>query len=143
MPDARKPRSRSQRNLPRTAWQPGQSGNPGGRPREVGHVRDLARNHTDAAIATLVTIMRDSKQPGRARVAAAEALLDRAWGRVPLSVEIDGDTPVQAVQIVLSVREPAEAEQIAPGTLFPYRYLRLAPPAALPTVERNGHGGAS
>ena len=40
---------------------PGISGNPGGRPREVGHVRELAREHSDEAIETLVDLMRHAK----------------------------------------------------------------------------------
>ena len=34
-------------------FQKGRSGNPGGRPKEVGEVRDLARQYTPAAIAAL------------------------------------------------------------------------------------------
>ena len=63
------------------SWQPGQSGNPGGRPKEVGHVRDLARQHTEAAIETLAAIMNDADEKAPARVAAAEALLARGWGK--------------------------------------------------------------
>ena len=62
-------------------FKPGQSGNPSGRPKEVGHIRDLARAHTESAIKTLVAINEDMAQPAPARVAAAQALLDRAWGK--------------------------------------------------------------
>lgn len=62
-------------------FEKGRSGNPGGRPKEVGHVREAARVHTEEAIDTLASIMRDPEEPSRARVAAAEALLNRAWGR--------------------------------------------------------------
>lgn len=57
--------------------------NPGGRPKDVGFVRDLARQHTEEAIATLVSIMRDTSARETARVAAAENLLDRGWGKAP------------------------------------------------------------
>lgn len=67
----------------------GVSGNAGGRPREVGHVRELAKQHTEEAIETLVVIMRDASQPGRARSAAAESLLNRAWGAPTQHMEMD------------------------------------------------------
>lgn len=59
----------------------GKSGNPSGRPKEIGHVRDLARAQTEKAIQTLIDIQGDGTQPAPARVAAAQALLDRAWGK--------------------------------------------------------------
>ncbi len=74
-------------------WAKGQSGNPGGRPKEVGHVRDLARLHTEQAINTLAEIMQDDSERASARVAAAEALLARGWGRPLQTVEIDQPMP--------------------------------------------------
>jgi hypothetical protein len=44
-------------------------------------IRSLARSHTDTAIRTLAGIMRQNKAPASARVAAAQALLDRGWGK--------------------------------------------------------------
>ena len=67
----------------------GRSGNPGGRPKEIGHVRELARQHTEEAIATLVAIMRDEGAPPRARSAAAETLLNRGSGSPTQHVEMD------------------------------------------------------
>jgi hypothetical protein len=64
------------------AWKKGQSGNPGGRPKRSSEVRDLARQHGREAIRKLVAIMRDEKAPVREQRGAAEALLDRGYGRV-------------------------------------------------------------
>jgi hypothetical protein len=69
-------------------FQPGISGNPGGRPKEVGHVRELAREHTEEAIRTLAAIMQDGKEPAAARVRAAECLLDRGWGRAEMTANV-------------------------------------------------------
>lgn len=70
----------------------GQSGNPGGRPKAVLEdgrtVADVAREHTCEAIETLAAVMRDVDTPAPARVAAATALLDRAWGRPGLPVQV-------------------------------------------------------
>ena len=60
---------------------PGQSGNPGGRPKALREVMELARAKTEAAVETLAGIMSDEKAPPAARVSAATALLDRGWGR--------------------------------------------------------------
>lgn len=62
-------------------WKPGQSGNPGGMPKGALDVKQLARNHAATAIETLAAIMRDSLQPPAARVAAANSLLDRGFGK--------------------------------------------------------------
>lgn len=64
-------------------WQPGQSGNPRGRPRVVAELRDLARERTEDAIGVLASIMNDPRQPPGARVAAARLILERGWGRPP------------------------------------------------------------
>ena len=59
----------------------GVSGNPGGRPKVLGDVQELAREKSPEAIETLSNIMRDEKAPPAARVAAANALLDRGYGK--------------------------------------------------------------
>jgi hypothetical protein len=59
---------------------PGQSGNPGGRPKDEHRVAELARSYTLEAIDTLVELMRDGKDE-RVRGTAAQALLDRGWGK--------------------------------------------------------------
>ena len=61
-------------------FQPGQSGNPAGRPKDSGsEVKKLAREHCAEAIATLAEIMREGNH--RDRVAASVALLDRGYGK--------------------------------------------------------------
>ena len=62
-------------------WVKGQSGNPGGRPKEEHDIRKLARSRGTEAIDTLHAIMRDEKAPSAARIAASVALLDRGYGR--------------------------------------------------------------
>jgi len=60
-------------------FQPGQSGNPGGRPKEDAPVRDLARQHTAEAIRKLTTIMRSGKQEQAAALTLDQLL--RGTGR--------------------------------------------------------------
>lgn len=58
----------------------GQSGNPGGRPRELKEIQELARKSAPAAIAALAKIAEKGESEA-ARVSAATALLDRAYGK--------------------------------------------------------------
>ena len=64
-------------------FQPGRSGNPGGRPKAAHSIQELARKHTIEALDVLVQIMLNEKAPPNARVAAANTLLDRAYGKAP------------------------------------------------------------
>ena len=64
---------------------PGQSGNPGGRPKDEHRVAELARSYTVEAIETLVELMRHGKDE-RVRGTTAQALLDRGWGKAKVEV---------------------------------------------------------
>ena len=57
-------------------FQKGVSGNPGGRPKVLGDVQELARQRSPEAINTLAAIMDDPKAPPAARVVAANSLLE-------------------------------------------------------------------
>ena len=93
--------------ITQTTWAKGQSGNPGGRPRILEAVRDIARESTTLAIETLRTIAADADAPHAARVSAATALLDRAWGK-----PMQGHA-VLAVSAPKSVREMSDGELMA------------------------------
>jgi hypothetical protein len=71
-------------------FQPGQSGNPGGKPKGLAEVQQLARAHTVTAINTLAQIASAAKAPPAARVSAAQALLDRGWGKPMQPMEHGG-----------------------------------------------------
>jgi hypothetical protein len=101
----RRPTSENSQEQSKPAWQfpKGKSGNPGGRPKLVGHVRELAQKQTDQAIQTLVKIMGDDTAPPASRVSAAQAILDRGWGKPSQPMEgVDGNAlfPTQ-VEVVL------------------------------------------
>lgn len=76
-------------------FKPGESGNPGGRPKDLAWVKELARRRTEDAIRTLGDIMLDVDMDGRTRVAAAQALLDRAWGKPSQAITGDDGGPVK------------------------------------------------
>jgi hypothetical protein len=64
-------------------------------------IRSLARAHTETALNTLAGIMRQEDSPPAARVSAAQALLDRGWGK-PAQAIIGGDEDDKplAVQVI-------------------------------------------
>ena len=68
---------------------PGSSGNPGGRPKDEARVAELARSYTSEAIHTLVDLMRHGRDE-RVRGTAAQALLDRGWGKPKVEVINEG-----------------------------------------------------
>lgn len=76
-------------------FQKGQSGNPGGRPKVVAEVRELARSYTEQAIASLAKIATAGRSEA-ARVSAASALLDRGWGKAAQHVDLGGSVEIRS-----------------------------------------------
>lgn len=86
-------------DVPRTDighWPSGVSGNPGGYSKEkralVARMAELAREHTPAAIGKIVALMNDPKSSRAMQLAAANALLDRAYGK-PAQTVFTPDLP--------------------------------------------------
>ena len=131
--------------VPHSAWKPRQRGNPGGRPKDVGHVRELARRHTPEAIETLAAIMRNSKSD-TSRVAAAQALLNRAWGHPTVSLSgTDGGGPVEhAVRIYLpdNGRDRPKSVESSAVAEFPQASQEAEPLQALVSLPDNGRSGS-
>lgn len=71
-------------------WQKGQSGNPGGRPKVIAEIRELAQQHAPEAIETLAAIMKDAKAPHAARATAAATILDRGYGKAMQEIKTSG-----------------------------------------------------
>ena len=56
----------------------------------IAEVRELAREYTGEAVKTLVSIMTNPNSAPAARVSAANALLDRGYGKPPQHITGDG-----------------------------------------------------
>jgi hypothetical protein len=59
-------------------------------------IRSLARSHTRSALNILVQIMRNKDATPAARVSAANAILDRGWGKAIQAIE-NGDRPLELI----------------------------------------------
>lgn len=71
------------------AFQKGQSGNPGGRPKVAEEVRKLAQEYGQEAIEKLAALMRGDDP--RVSQAAAQALLDRGFGKPAQTIDLDAN----------------------------------------------------
>jgi hypothetical protein len=67
------------------------------RARTLTEIRSLARSHTRTAIKVLVGIMRSDDATPAARVSAANAILDRGWGKAAQPLENGEDGALQLV----------------------------------------------
>ena len=68
-------------------------------------LRSLARSHTETAVRVLAGIMEQPSSADAARVRAAEALLDRGWGKPAQPISSDPDSSI-IVNIIQKVRAP-------------------------------------
>lgn len=79
----------------------GVSGNPGGRPKTIEEIRDLARSYTAEAMHSLLRIATSGKSES-AVVAASNAILDRGWGKAPVTF---GDDDRKILKSMLGIIE--------------------------------------
>ena len=94
-------------------WVKGVSGNPGGRPKLELSIRELAQQHSVAALETLVHVMRTGRRGEQ--VVAANAILDRAYGKPTQSVEMSGDRTT-LVDLLVSLNKSHPVSDAATGS---------------------------
>ena len=82
------------KKLPRgKPFQPGQTGNKGGRPAKTEEERTLeamCKDKTPDALGVILAIMQGGTQE-RAKLAAAQYIIDRGWGKAKESIEHTGN----------------------------------------------------
>jgi hypothetical protein len=60
-------------------------------------IRALARSHTRTAVSVLIRVMRSKDATAAARVSAANAILDRGWGKASQPVESGTEGGIELV----------------------------------------------
>ena len=66
-------------------------------PRTLTEIRSLARSHTRSALNALVGVMQCKDATPAARVSAANAILDRGWGKPPQATQRGDDGAVEFI----------------------------------------------
>jgi hypothetical protein len=66
-------------------------------PKSLTEIRSLARSHSRTAINVLVGIMRSKDATAAARVSAANAVLDRGWGKATQPVGNSDDGALELI----------------------------------------------
>ena len=64
-------------------------------------LREIARQYTDEAVKALVKVLKDEGEPAAARVSAANAILDRGYGKP--SVVVNGDEDGGAIRTITRI----------------------------------------
>jgi hypothetical protein len=67
------------------------------RAKVVTEIRSLARSHTRTALNVLVGVMRSKDATAAAKVTAANAILDRGWGKAVQAIENGGEGPLELI----------------------------------------------
>jgi hypothetical protein len=84
--EGERPYNKGWDNVKGKSWQPGQSGNPSGKSRNLNEIMRQARSHAPEAIDRLLSIIRDETASNRDVIQACIALLDRGCGKAVVPV---------------------------------------------------------
>ena len=112
----------------------GQSGNPGGRPKVLAEVQELARQYAPEAIVELARLALKARSE-TARIAAIRELLDRGYGRPRQGMEISLPS-VNPLQLLLD--EIDALERIEPPVSYTPDRDHLPLASDLPSVLPKG-----
>ena len=84
------------------------------RARILPEIRSLARGHTSTALKVLVGIMRSDEATPAVRLSAANAILDRGWGKAAQPVENGEEGAVETIhrveRVIVRPEDAAEGD---------------------------------
>jgi hypothetical protein len=87
-------------------------------PRTLTEIRSLARGHTRTAINALVGVMRAKDATHAARVSAANAILDRGWGKAAQAIETGDGAALELIHKIERVIHQGRLSAVsAPASL--------------------------
>ncbi len=66
-------------------------------PKTLTEIRSQARSHTRSALNVLIGVMRNTNAAAPARIAAANAILDRGWGKPTQPIENGPDGALELI----------------------------------------------
>ncbi len=80
-------------------------------------IRSLARSHTETAINVLAGIMMEKRANSAARVAAANSLLDRGWGKAAQPIGGSDELPaIVFAHVLRTIIDKADTATVVEGT---------------------------
>lgn len=89
-------------------FQPGQSGNPSGRPKGIAKaVRDHL-GEPERLVAVLLEIVEDPRAKTSDRIMAVRELLDRGYGKAPTFATIEGHDPLELDEVSAQIQAIAD-----------------------------------
>jgi hypothetical protein len=90
-------------------FKPGQSGNPGGRPKGVAKtVREVCGGSPLCLAQGLLEIAENPNARDRDRVAAYRELLDRGWGKAPAFASVEASDPLELDDVAREIQTIAD-----------------------------------
>jgi hypothetical protein len=82
-----------------TPWKPGQSGNPGGRPKMPPELKEMLKKVAPELFQVAIDIAKDKKSKNTDRLRATELLLDRVYGKSPQPIVGDEESAAIVVKL--------------------------------------------